>query len=170
VIPAALRLYVHPTQEAPQLSTGSRIAILAAVVVVAIGGLVIAKNGGDNTSNGDTTPASTPPSSTGTGTSATTTTTTTAAKPAGPPVFRITVSGGKPVGGIEKIKVNKGDTINLAVKSDVADEIHIHGYDFHKDVAAGGTVRFKFRATIDGAFEIELEGRKEQIAALTVEP
>jgi hypothetical protein len=169
VIPAALRLYVHPTQEAPQLSTGSRIAILAAVVVVAIGGLVIAKNGGDNTSNGDTTSASTPASSTGTGTSATTTTTTTA-KPAGPPVFRITVSGGKPVGGIEKIKVNKGDTINLAVKSDVADEIHIHGYDFHKDVAAGGTVRFKFPATIDGAFEIELEGRKEQIAALTVEP
>jgi hypothetical protein len=151
------------------MSTGSRIAVLAAVVVVAIGGLVIAKNGGDSASKGDTTPASTPASSTGTGTTATTTSTT-AAKPAGPPVFRITVSGGKPVGGIEKIKVNKGETINLVVKSDVADEIHIHGYDFHKDVAAGGTVRFRFPATIDGSFEIELEGRKQQIAALTVEP
>jgi copper(I)-binding protein len=160
------------------LSTGSRIAILAAVVVVAIGGLVIAKGGGDNNTETDTTSASTPAtqtgtdtSSTGTDTSSTTTsTTTTTTKPAGPPVFRITVSGGKPVGGIERIKVNKGDTINLVVKSDVADEIHIHGYDFHKDVAAGGTVRFKFPAKIDGAFEIELEGRKEQIAALTVEP
>jgi len=151
------------------MSTGSRIAVLAAVVVIAIGGLVIAKNGGDNKTNGDTTPASTPASSTGTGTSATTTSTTTA-KPAGPPVFRVTVSGGKPVGGIEKIKVNKGDTINLVVKSDVADEVHIHGYDFHKDVAAGGTARFKFPAKIDGSFEIELESRKEQIAALTVEP
>jgi copper(I)-binding protein len=150
------------------LSTGSRIAILAAVVVVAVGGLVIAQSGGDNTKS-DTTSASTPASSTGTGTSSTTSSATTA-KPAGPPVFRITVSGGKPAGGIKKIKVNKGDTINLVVKSDVADEIHIHGYDFHKDVAAGGTVRFKFPATIDGAFEIELEGRKEQIAALTVEP
>jgi hypothetical protein len=120
------------------MSTGSRIALLAAVVVVAIGGLVIANGGSD--------------------------------KPAGPAVFSITVSGGKPAGGIKQIKVNKGDTVNLVVKSDVADEIHIHGYDFHKDVKAGGTVRFKFPATIDGSFEIELEGRKQQIAALAVEP
>jgi copper(I)-binding protein len=152
------------------LSTGSRIAILAAVIVVAVGGLVIAKSGGNDKTTSDTTSASTPASSTGTATSTSTTTSATTAQPAGPPVFRVTVSGGKPVGGIKKIKVNKGDTINLVVKSDVADEIHIHGYDFHKDVAAGGTVRFKFPAKIDGAFEIELEGRKEQIAALTVEP
>jgi hypothetical protein len=157
------------------MSTASRLAILAAVVVVAAGGLLIAKSGGDNKTKSDTTSASAPASPTGTDTSSSTdtsnsTTSTTTPKPAAPPVFRITVSGGKPVGGIEKIKVNKGDTINLVVKSDVADEIHIHGYDFHKNVAAGGTARFKFPATIDGSFEIELEGRKEQIAALTVEP
>jgi hypothetical protein len=151
------------------LSTGSRIAILVAVVVVAVGGLVIAKSGGDKTKSA-TTSASTQGSPAGTDTSTSTTTSATTPKPAGPPVFQITVAGGKPVGGIEKIKVNKGDTVNLVVKSDVADEIHIHGYDFHKTVAAGGTVRFRFPAKIDGSFEIELEGRKEQIAALTVEP
>jgi copper(I)-binding protein len=148
------------------VSTGSRIAVLAAVIIVAVGGLVIAKGGSDNKTSSSTTATA----DSALGTSTAETTTSTPAQPAGPPAFRVTVSGGKPVGGIEKIKVNKGDTINLVVKSDVADEIHIHGYDFHKDVAAGGTVRFKFPATIDGSFEIELEGRKQQIAALTVEP
>jgi hypothetical protein len=37
-------------------------------------------------------------------------------------------------------------------------------------VAAGGSARFDFRATIEGIFEIELEGRKEQIAKLVVRP
>ena len=44
--------------------------------------------------------------------------------------------------------------------SDVADEIHVHGYDLKKDVPAGGSVRFSFPASIEGVFEIELEGRK----------
>jgi predicted extracellular nuclease len=157
------------------MSTSSRIAVLAAVIVVAIGGLVIAKGGGDDKTTSDTasttTPTATDTSTTRTETTTSeTTTSTTTTKPAGPPTFRVTVSGGKPAGGIEKIKVNKGDRVNLVVKSDVADEIHIHGYDLMKDVAAGGSVRFGFKATIDGAFEIELEGRGEQIASLTVEP
>ena len=39
-----------------------------------------------------------------------------------------------------------------------------------EDVEAGGSVSFSFPASIDGAFEIELENAKEQIAELTVEP
>jgi len=46
----------------------------------------------------------------------------------------------------------------------------VHGYDLKKDVPAGGTVRFSFPARIEGVFEAELEGRKEQIAQLTVNP
>jgi hypothetical protein len=56
------------------------------------------------------------------------------------------------------------------VRSDTADEIHVHGYDFMKDVTAGGKVVFNFKANIDGGFEIELENRKQQIAELTVQP
>jgi hypothetical protein len=82
--------------------------------------------------------------------------------------FTVTVAGGKPVGGIKPLEANKGDTINLAVRSNVADEIHIHGYDFHKTVPSGGAVHFAFKATIDGNFVIELESRAEQIASLTV--
>jgi plastocyanin len=83
---------------------------------------------------------------------------------------KIVVKGGKPVGGVQEISVSKGDEVRFTVSSDVADEIHVHGYDFMKDVKAGGSVSFDFKAKIDGAFEIELEGRKEQIAELKVQP
>ncbi len=82
--------------------------------------------------------------------------------------FTVTVAGGKPVGAIKLLSANKGDTIQLTVRSNVADEIHIHGYDLHQTVSAGGSVTFRFQATIDGNFVIELESRSEQIAALTV--
>ena len=82
--------------------------------------------------------------------------------------FNLKIAGGKPVRGIAALTANKGDTINLTVTSNVADEIHIHGYDLHKTVGAGGSVAFMFKATIDGNFVIELESRSEQIASLTV--
>ncbi|MFL5885637.1 MAG: hypothetical protein ACJ77M_11245 [Thermoleophilaceae bacterium] len=85
-------------------------------------------------------------------------------------VTHIEVKGGKPVGGIKKITVNKNDPVRFTVASDVADEIHVHGYDFHKDVKKGGTITFDFPAKIDGTFVIELESRSEQIASLQVEP
>ena len=87
-----------------------------------------------------------------------------------PQVIQIKVQNGKPVGGIRPITVNKGDEVRFAVTSDVSDEIHVHGYDFMKDVKAGGKVSFDFPAKIDGEFEIELESRAEQIAKLTVNP
>lgn len=145
------------------MSTGARLGILAGIIVVAVVVLVIAGGGGGDDST-TTTTTTTQSSATGT-TSATTTT-----APAAPPTYRVTVRNAKPVGGIEAIKVNKGDDVRLVVKSDTADEIHIHGYDLKQNVEAGGSAAFKFKATIDGAFEIELEDHKEQIAELTVEP
>ena len=82
----------------------------------------------------------------------------------------VTVVNGKPQGGIKTITYKKGQTVDLTVKSDTADEIHVHGYDFHKDVAKGGSVSFSFPATIEGVFVIELENAGVQIAQLTVEP
>jgi FtsP/CotA-like multicopper oxidase with cupredoxin domain len=82
----------------------------------------------------------------------------------------VTVVNGKPQGGIKTLTYKKGETVDLTVKSDTADEIHIHGYDFHKDVAKGGSVHFSFPAKIDGKFVIELENAGQQIASLQVEP
>jgi hypothetical protein len=130
-------------------------AVLAAVVVVAVVAFLVAKPGGS--SKKTNTQASTP----------STPTVTTPRPPATPSVV---VRNAKPVGGVKKITVKKGGRVRFKVVSDTADEIHVHGYDFHKDVTAGGSVTFDFPAKIDGVFVIELEKRAEQIASLQVTP
>jgi hypothetical protein len=82
----------------------------------------------------------------------------------------IVVKDGAPEGGIRGLTYIKGDRIRFQVDSDVSDEVHIHGYDLSEDVAAGGSVRFDFPASLEGVFEVELEGRKAQIAELRVNP
>jgi hypothetical protein len=91
-------------------------------------------------------------------------------QPAQPAVERIVVVGGKPRGGVERLSFDSGERVQFTVTSDVADEVHVHGYDISKDVPAGGSVRFSFPARLEGVFEVELEGRHEQIAELRVSP
>ena len=133
-----------------------RLGVLAAVVVVAVVGFVIASSSDDEKTKEPTAPARGAPTAAD------------AKKEPAPPT--IVIKDGKPVGGVRKIDVAKGDRVAFTVRSDVADEIHVHEYDLMKDVEAGGKVRFAFKADIDGEFEVELEHRGEQIAALTVEP
>lgn len=99
-------------------------------------------------------------------TSGETTTTTEAAKPT---EVSIVVVDGQPQGGIVRQTVSKGDDVVIVVKSDVADEIHLHGYDKTTEVTAGGTARLPFTADLPGRFEVELESRGVQIADLTVQ-
>ncbi len=82
----------------------------------------------------------------------------------------IVIRNGEPVGGIKELEYDAGDEIRFEVSSDVADEVHVHGYDLMQEVPAGGTVNFDFPAEIEGIFEAELEGRKEQIAEIRVNP
>jgi hypothetical protein len=82
----------------------------------------------------------------------------------------ITVVNGQPKGGVQTLKVKKRGHVHLTVKSDTADEVHVHGYNFHKDVEKGGTVTFDFPAKIDGGFIIELENAHQTLANLNVEP
>jgi hypothetical protein len=82
----------------------------------------------------------------------------------------IVVKNGAPEGGVRSLTYIKGDQIRFQVDSDTGDEVHIHGYDLSEDVEAGGSVRFDFPADLEGVFEVELEGRKAQIAELRVSP
>jgi hypothetical protein len=94
-------------------------------------------------------------------------TTTTAATPA---VVRIVVVGGQPEGGIRRASVRRGREVIVRVTSDVADHIHLHGYDLIADVAPGAPAELTFVADIPGRFEIELEDRGVPIADLQVRP
>ena len=87
-----------------------------------------------------------------------------------PTEVRIAVVDGQPQGGIVRESVDKDERVVILVKSDVADEIHLHGYDLSREVAVGGTARLPFVADLPGRFEVELEGSGVQIAELTVEP
>lgn len=122
--------------------------------------------GGDSTATETTATVTTPTEPTPTETTATETT----PLPSKPTVVRIVVEGGVPKGGIVRSSVKKGDHVVIVVESDVADEVHLHGYDLTEDVAAGRIVRIPFTATIPGRFEVELEERGRQIAELTVQP
>src|SRR4029453_6097587 len=82
----------------------------------------------------------------------------------------IVVKNGEPVGGVRELEYSAGDQVRFEVESDVADEIHVHGYDLMKDVPAGGAVTFSFPAEIEGIFEVELESRGAQLAQLRVDP
>lgn len=81
----------------------------------------------------------------------------------------IRVVGGKPEGGIARPKIEKGEKVLLVVRSDTADELHLHGYDISREIAAGGTARIAFVAKIPGRFELELENSGVQLADLTVQ-
>jgi hypothetical protein len=110
-----------------------------------------------------------------TGTATTTTATTTRAtttkpRPAGPTTIRIVVRGGRVVGGLRRARLDRGERAVLVVRADVSDHVHLHGYDIMRDVAPGRPARLRFRATIPGRFEVELEDRRLQIAQLEVQP
>jgi hypothetical protein len=78
---------------------------------------------------------------------------------------------GHPVGGIQELVYRKGDRIHFKVKVPFEEEVHLHGYDVAKEVPkGGGTVTYDLPAEIEGVFEAELEGHKEQIIELKVEP
>jgi hypothetical protein len=155
------------------MSRNQRIGLLVAAGVVAVVAIVVAvaSGGSDDTSTA--------------GTTSTTARTTTATKtsteqnhetaPAEPAVHRIEIRGGKPVGGVQDIKVGKGDEVTIVVSADAEDDIHLHGYDIEKTVQPGKPATFKFTADIEGIFEIESHvaeaaGREPLVGKLTVEP
>ena len=83
----------------------------------------------------------------------------------------IVVSNGQPQGGLRHLTVKKGGTVDLAVTSNISDDVHVHGYDIEKPVKAGGTVKFHFKANMDGVFEVEVhKPTANQIASLEVAP
>lgn len=145
-------------------SNFARVLVGIAAVAAAVILLLVLKDDGDDKSGGETTAAKT---ETASGEKEPTA----SQQPAEPAVPTIVVdSAGKPVGGIAEIGVDEGEEVRFKVRSAIAEEIHVHGYDLAKEVPAGGTVAFEFPATIEGIFEAELEGRGEQILELTVNP
>jgi hypothetical protein len=91
-------------------------------------------------------------------------------QPPTPTIERIVLRGGKPVGGVKALEYERGERVRFTVRSDVADEVHVHGFEIQKDVPAKGSVRFGLPADIEGVFEVELHHSQIKIAELRITP
>lgn len=100
----------------------------------------------------------------------TTVETTTTTPDEGPQRVNVRFQNGEVVGGVVEADIEQGSEVVLTVRADVADEVHLHGYDLSADVAPGQPARISFRATTAGVFEAELEERGIPLAELTVNP
>ncbi|HEY8584314.1 MAG TPA: hypothetical protein VIL49_15260 [Capillimicrobium sp.] len=170
------------------MSRNQRFALLALAVVVLVVGFVVARSAGDDDepSQSASVPAAAqtqPPepaepadgagSEAGAEAEATEEEEADEAQPSepaeeAPPLIR--TEGGQPVGGVEELSYALGDEVDFRVRSDVDEELHVHGYEIVEPLPAGKAVRVRFPADIDGRFEIELHGAGSQIAELEVQP
>lgn len=138
--------------------------ILAGAVAAVIVLFVVLRNGADNESNTTTATTAT------TGKTANSTPDETTTAPAQPTIVEAVVRDGKVVGGPQVHDLAFKKPVVVVVTSDVADEVHVHGYDLMKDVAAGATVKIGFVANLSGRFEFELEGAHLRLGELSVAP
>jgi len=146
---------------------------MAAVVLV--GGIALASFSGgddDSSSSSETTAQTTPEAATTEGGAAG------AEEPAEeepppapkPRVETIRMKDRAPVGEPQTLEYERGETIRLRFRSDVAEEVHIHGFDRYVDVPAGGTKTERFEASLEGIFEVESHGSGELLAKLQISP
>jgi plastocyanin len=140
--------------------------IIMAILLAACGG------GGAETTTTTTSPD---PSSTSTSTATTSTsvvettttgeaTTTTAAS------VLIRVEGGVKVEGPDTISVAQGEVVSFEVVADVADEVHVHGYDLFFETVPEVPLRVEFIADATGIFEVELEETHLALVNIEVTP
>lgn len=143
---------------------------LGMAALSALGLLMLTSCGTDGSGNGASRPATAatpdrPSPSQTTGSSASTPT---KPQPAGP-TFQIAYANGKVTGDTGRLKVKVGTKVSIRVRSDVADVIHLHGYDVTSEVPAGGAGLVSFAARIPGVFSLELEKLGKELAKVQVQ-
>jgi hypothetical protein len=80
------------------------------------------------------------------------------------------VEGGVKEEGPDTISVAQGELVSFEVVADVADEIHVHGFDLLFETAPGELVVVEFTADATGIFEVELEESRLHLVNIEVTP
>jgi heme/copper-type cytochrome/quinol oxidase subunit 2 len=80
----------------------------------------------------------------------------------------VTIVAGK-IDGPKTVEVEAGEEVSIAVTSDVADHVHVHGYDKLVDLVPGKRAVLRFTANIPGVWEVELEDAHELLFELKVQ-
>lgn len=103
------------------------------------------------------------------------TTSSASAPPTAPPssapegrTIEVMFADGEVSGETGRVPVPLDETVTIVVTSDVADEVHVHGYDVSAPVAPGEPAVLTFEATIPGVFEAELHEVGEELLSIQV--
>lgn len=72
--------------------------------------------------------------------------------------------------GPQVVTVIQGTKVQLRVRSDKSDELHVHGYDLEAALAAGKPETVAFTADRAGRFAIELHKADIKLGVLQVSP
>jgi hypothetical protein len=82
--------------------------------------------------------------------------------------FQFQVKGSSMTPG--KATAHQGDTVNMTVSTEKAEEIHLHGYDYKFEPKPGQPATKTFTADKTGSFEIEIEDSSTHLGDLEVQP
>ena len=80
------------------------------------------------------------------------------------------IENGVKTEGLDTISVRVGETVRFEVEADVADEVHVHGYDLTFETNPGEETLVEFVADATGIFEVELEGSGVSVVDIEVTP
>jgi FtsP/CotA-like multicopper oxidase with cupredoxin domain len=143
------------------MTRAQRLTFLGIAAVIAVVAVILLAGGGDETDRAaKSTQTPTPTASASGGEATATPTPTPIPKP--PPLLQ--------AGSVKALTFKQGETVRFRVRNDKAEEVHVHGYDIKKELEPNKTATMSFKATINGIFEIELEGSATQLASLKVIP
>jgi hypothetical protein len=143
------------------MSKNQRLALIASTLVVAVVAFLVFRPTGDD----EPAKKSQPTAKTTQGSD----TQRAEAKP-GPSVDKLALRNDQPVGGKKTFKFTKGENAAIDVTSDKAGEIHLHGYDIEKQVGPGKTTELRFKADIEGVFDLEDHASDAKLANVEVGP
>ena len=83
--------------------------------------------------------------------------------------YHLSVSSGV-VAGPEVLIAREGFPVAISVTADVADLVHLHGYELQQPIQASETITLQFNANIAGRYLLELEDSAIPLASLEVYP
>ena len=80
----------------------------------------------------------------------------------------VSFAAGQVNGDVGRISAPLDEPVTITVASDVADEMHVHGYDLTAEVGPDAAGTLTFQASLPGVFEVELEQRGTLLLTLQV--
>ena len=145
--------------------------VSATPVLVGVLAALLAGCGTNTTSTNEPSPATSNPS--GVSSSATPPETSPGTPAAGTPaadavVVAVQVRDGRVQPGLQTTKVKAGQSVTITATSDVADSLHVHGYDKTLDLSPGRAASVSFVADVKGVFEVETHETELLVAKLSV--